>query len=139
MIEALICGKLIRQPELKTGQNNSQYCNFLMAVHVGEPENIVVSGMAFGGLAERVAKLEKGDALAVVGALKPTEWQDKATGETRHGLGVTVAEVVTPYDIKKKRKPETPENSARQGTYTPSPPYNAGKPHQRPFDDPIEF
>jgi single-stranded DNA-binding protein len=105
MLDALISGKLIKDTELKTGQSGKAYCQFLMTVHVGEPENIVISGIAFGSHAERVAKLGRGDALSVIGALKPTEWQDKATGETRRGLSVTVADVLCVYDIKKRRKP----------------------------------
>ena len=139
MLDALISGKLIKQPELKLSQNNKQYCNFLMAVHVGDPDNIVVSGIAFGSHAERIAKLGKGDAVSVIGGLKPSEWADKATGESKHGLSVTVANVLSVYDIKKKRKPDTPDNSTHQGTYTPSPAYNVNKPHDRPFNDEIEF
>ena len=103
MIESLISGKLIKDTELKTSQNNKQYCQFLLGVHIGEPENIVISGIAFGGHAERISKLGKGDAVSVVGALKPTEWQDKATNEVRRGLSVTVANVLSVYDIKKRR------------------------------------
>ena len=137
MLDALISGKLIKQPELKVSPNNKQYCQFLLGVHIGEPENIIVSGIAFGSHAERIAKLGKGDAISVIGGLKPSEWADKATGETKRGLSVTVANVLSVYDIKKKRKPDTPENSTHKGTYTLL--YNAGKPHHRPFDDEIEF
>jgi single-strand DNA-binding protein len=127
MLDALISGKLIKQPELKTSQNGKHYCQFLLGVHVGEPENIVISGIAFGTQAERVAKLGKGDALSVIGALKPTEWQDKATNESRHGLSVTVADVLSVYDIKKRRKPENPESGQHNA--------NGGK----PYDDDIGF
>ena len=123
MLDALISGKLIKDTELKTSQNGKPYTNFLLSVHVGEPENIVISGIAFGSHAERIAKLGKGDAVSVIGALKPTEWADKATGETRHGLSVTVADVLSVYDIKKRRKP-TEETPAFHGTYQPPPPYD---------------
>ncbi|MEQ1560407.1 MAG: hypothetical protein ABL933_15910 [Methyloglobulus sp.] len=63
MLDTLISGKLIKDTELKTSQNGKHYTNFLLSVHVGEPENIVVSGIAFGVHAERIAKLGKGDAL----------------------------------------------------------------------------
>ena len=135
MLETLCSGKLIKQPELKTGQSGKPYCQFLLGVHVGDPENIVISGIAFGGHAERISKLDKGDAVSVVGALKPTEWQDKATGETRRGLSVTVADVLSVYDISKKRKAAPAENSTQQDR----PPYDVGKPHHMPFNDPIEF
>ncbi len=104
----------------------------LLSVHVGEPENIVVSGIAFGSHAERIAKLGKGDAVSVIGALKPTEWADKATGESRRGLSVTVADVLSVYDIKKRK----PEASGFVGTYQPPPPYRAGG-QQHEFDDEI--
>lgn len=69
--------------------------------------NCELGGVAFGEHAERIAKLGRGDAVSVIGGLKPTEWQDKATNETRHGLSVTVSNVLSVYDISKKRKAET--------------------------------
>ena len=64
--------------------------------------DIVVSGVAFGEVAERIAKLQKGDSLAVIGSLKPTEWQDKNTGETKRGLNITASNALSVYDIKKR-------------------------------------
>ncbi len=52
-----------------------------MAVAVGDESPVVVSGIAFGDVAERIGKLAKGDCLAVVGALKPSQWNDKATAD----------------------------------------------------------
>jgi single-stranded DNA-binding protein len=135
MLDALISGKLIKQPELKTSQNGKPYTNFLLSVSIGEAENIVISGIAFGSHAERISKLGKGDAISVIGGLKPREWADKAAGETKRGLSVTVANVLSVYDIKKRRHSEIPDNS----TQLDRPPYNVNKPHHRPFDDPIGF
>ena len=50
---------------------------------------MIVSGVAFTETAEKIARLQKGDALSVVGSLKPSEWTDKATGVTKHGLSIT--------------------------------------------------
>jgi single-strand DNA-binding protein len=102
MIESLINGKLLRDTELRTG-NSSKYCNFLLSVAVGEPSPIVVSGIAFNEVAERIAKLKKGDALTVTGTLKPNLWQDKTSGETKHGLCVTVSDCLSVYDVKKRK------------------------------------
>ena len=81
--------------------------------------------MAFTETAEKIAKLQKGDALSVVGSLKSSEWVDKATGLLKHGLSVTVSNALSAYDIKKRRpvtdSPAKPENNAR------------------PFDDPLTF
>jgi single-strand DNA-binding protein len=103
MIDALINGKLLKDTELKTSANNNQYCNFLLSVSTGEPKPIVITGIAFNETAQRIAKLKKGDPLTVTGALKPNEWQDKATGETRHGLNITVSDCLSVYDVKRRK------------------------------------
>lgn len=104
MIEALIAGKLVKDPELKTSGGGVQYSHFLLSVPIGEEQPVIVSGVAFKDVAEGIAKLKKGDALSVAGSLKPSEWNDKATGETKHGLNVTVSHFLSAYDSQ-KRKP----------------------------------
>lgn len=130
MIDALISGKLIKTPELKTGQSGKPYAQFLLSVSVGDEQPVIVSGMSFGDVAERVTKLQKGDPLAVIGSLKPTEWTDKNTGAIKHGLSVTVNNILSPYDIKKRRPAPANETTGFQGKSGAEP---------RPFDDPIEF
>ncbi|MFZ2170947.1 MAG: single-stranded DNA-binding protein [Methylococcaceae bacterium] len=100
MIDALISGKLIKDTELRTGQSGKPYCQFMLSV--GEPQPIIVTGISFGEVAARIAKLGKGDAVSVIGSLKPTEWLDKL-GETKHGLNITVNNALSPYDIKKRK------------------------------------
>jgi single-strand DNA-binding protein len=126
MIDALISGKLIKTPDLRTGKTGNHYTQFLLSVAVGEEQPVIVSGIAFSETAERIAKLQKGDPLAVIGSLKPTEWTDKTTGETKHGLNVTANNALSPYDIK-KRKAVT-EGATNNAANT-----------NRPFDDPIDF
>jgi len=125
MIDALISGKLIRDPVLKTGPSGKPYANFLLSVSTGDEQPIIVSGIAFSDVAERIALLKKGDPLAVIGSLKPSEWADKATGETKHGLSVTVNNSLSPYDIKKRKA--VPDNAAPKTG------------NARPFDDDINF
>ena len=103
MLDALISGKLIRDCELKTSANGNDYCNFLLSVHTGEPVPMVITGIAFNEVAGKIARLKKGDALTVCGSLKPSKWTDKTTGETKHGLSVTVSNGLTVYDIKKRK------------------------------------
>jgi single-strand DNA-binding protein len=125
MIDALISGKLIKTPELKKGQSGKHYTQFLMSVSVGEEKPTVVSGMAFQEVAERIAKLQKGDPLAVIGSLKPSEWIDKATGALKSGLSITINNSLSPYDIKKRRP-------------AADVPVNAGS-HEKPFNDELLF
>lgn len=101
MIEALISGKLFRDCELKTSSKDKPYCNFMLSVNVGEPQPIIVSGIAFGEVAEQISALKKGDALSVAGALKPSQWTDKTSGETKHGFNVTVTQCLTAYDARR--------------------------------------
>ena len=70
----------------------------MLSVMVGEPQPIIVSGIAFGEVAEQISALKKGDALAVAGSLKPSQWSDKTTGETKHGFNVTVQKCLTAYN-----------------------------------------
>ncbi|EIC30577.1 MULTISPECIES: single-stranded DNA-binding protein [Methylomicrobium] len=121
MIDALITGKLLRDPVLKTGPSGKPYCSFLLSVPTGDGEPVIVSGIAFADVAERIGKLAKGDAASVAGSLKPSEWTDKTTGELKHGLNVTVSAALTAYDIKKRRgNGESGSNSSappHRGTY----------------------
>lgn len=84
MIDALISGKLINTPELRTGQSGKAYTRFILSVPVGDEQPAIVSGIAFSETAERISKLQKGDPLSVIGSLKPTEWNDKNTGQLKH-------------------------------------------------------
>lgn len=103
MIDALISGKLIRDPQLKTGASGKPFANFMLSVPVADGENVIVSGIAFGDVAERIAKLQKDDALAVTGSLALSSWTAKITGELKHGLNCTVSAALSAYDVKKRR------------------------------------
>jgi single-strand DNA-binding protein len=128
MIDALISGKLIKDPSLRIGQSGNNFTQFLLSVHIGEIDSIVVGGIAFGEIAEKIALLKKGDPLSVIGSLKPSEWIDKNTNETRHGLSVTVNDSLSPYDIKKRKiKPKT------------KPTENDSSDDEQYFDDELTF
>jgi single-strand DNA-binding protein len=140
MIDALISGKLIKDPVQKIGQSGKPFCNFMLAVPVADGEPILVSGIAFSETAEKIAKLQKGDALSVTGSLKPTEWADRATGELKRGLSVTVSAALSAYDIRKRRgstEGKTAENApqTRNDRQRNAPPTQGGY----DFDDPIGF
>ncbi|MFZ2170549.1 MAG: single-stranded DNA-binding protein [Methylococcaceae bacterium] len=106
MIDALISGKLIKDPATKTGPSGKPFTQFLLSCHIGEESPVIVAGICFAEVAGRVALLKKGDSLVVVGSLKPSEWVDKVTNEIKHGLSITANNALSVYDIK-KRKPQT--------------------------------
>ena len=132
MIDALVSGKLIRDPQIKTSANGNQYVQFLMSVsNHGEADTQVISGIGFDeSVVNKINLLKKGDSLAVVGSLKQTEWQDKATNETKHGLSITANQSLSVYDIK-KRKPK-PATDSPAGS-----PANGNSP--KPYDDELTF
>lgn len=103
MIESLIMGKLFKDIELKKSSKQTLYCNFMLSVLVGDQKPILVSGIAFNDQAEKIARFKKGDSLSVVGSLKPNQWPDKTTGEIKHGLTLTVQDLLSVYDLKKRR------------------------------------
>ncbi|MDD5581196.1 MAG: hypothetical protein PHY16_18250 [Methylobacter sp.] len=57
--------------------------------------------------------------------MKPTEWPDKTTGEIKHGLSLTVAAVLSAYDITKRRSEPITTEPPKQAAF--------------PFNDPIPF
>lgn len=107
MIDALINGKLLKDTELKTSANGNDYCNFMLQVSTGEPSQMLITGIAFNEVAERIARLKKGDALTVTGALNSTKWTDKTTGETKQGLNVTVSDCLSVYNVKRRKSVTT--------------------------------
>jgi len=124
MIDALVSGKLIRDPQLKTSSNGNQYVQFLMSVsNHGEADTQVISGIGFDeSVVDKINLLKKGDSLAVVGSLKQTEWQDRVTNETKHGLSITANQSLSLYDIKKRKpKPaaDSPEPKSANGNEPP--------------------
>ena len=131
MIDALISGKLIRDPQVRTSANGNQYVQFLMSVSShGEADTQVMSGIGFDeAVVDKINLLKKGDSLCVVGSLKQTEWQDKNTNELKHGLSITANQSLSLYDIK-KRKPKSAADNHAAKTSGNEPP---------PFDDPLDF
>ena len=127
MIDALLSGKLIRDPQIKTSSNGNQYVQFLMSVsNHCEADTQVISGIGFDeSVVNKINLLKKGDSLAVVGSLKQTEWQDKATNETKHGLSITANQSLSVYDIKKRKpKPAADSPAGNPASGDPSHPFN---------------
>jgi len=103
MLDALISGKLIKDPRSGNSAGGTAYTQFMLSVPVGEPQPMVITGVAFGDVAGRIAKLQKGDSMSVIGSLKPTEWTDKTTSEIKHGMNVTANNALSVYDIQKRK------------------------------------
>lgn len=134
MIAALCSGTIIRDPKSGTSASGTRWANSTIRVpcgtnREGEAETAFVSVIAFGDVADQLARLGKGDAIAVQGPMKPTTY-DK-DGEERHGLEIIAQAVLTPYTIKKKRGDQSGPKPVRQTQ-------PAGR-HEHEFDDTVTF
>lgn len=113
-IEAALCGTVGTVPELKTSAGGKPWAAFNVAVNYKDEEepNWVRVAM-FGETAEKLCgNLIKDDRVYVEGNLKLSHWNDKATGEAKHGLQVAAWKVSKMGAIGQK-KLKTPRAGSR--------------------------
>ena len=133
MLSALASGTLVRDPKSGISASGTRWANTTIRCNVGQSkegdaETAFITVVAFGDVAERLARLAKGDAVSVQGNLKPTEYQKD--GETRHGLEIIAQALLSPYDLKKKRS----DGDAHQDQRPPQREHGG-----RDFDDELRF
>lgn len=100
-ITALIVGKLIADPDTRTGNSGRPFTTARMAAGTDD-ESVLCSVIAFGTAGEQLAALGKGDSLAITGRTKPKAWTGKE-GEQRAGLDVVADQILTAYHLRRKR------------------------------------
>lgn len=109
MIDGLITGKLHGTSQERTSKNGKQFVTAKLKAATHEGESLFINVLAFNDAAQ-AALLALGDAVAVSasasGSIKPTAWQDK-DGNTRTGLDMIAAQVLTAYSIDKRRRAVT--------------------------------
>ena len=103
MIDALIQGKVYGQPQTRTDANGKPYSFGKIRAAAGNGEGVFVSVIVFGQAALQFEALQDGDAVALLGSLTPKAYADKATGEPRAALDMQVLQVMTPYQLSKRR------------------------------------
>jgi single-strand DNA-binding protein len=109
-IEAAFSGRVGRDAEAKVSAKGALWCAFSVAVDGNEEQPTWVRVAAFGDVAQRcVDELRKGSQVYVEGALRQSSWQDKQTGETRHGLEVAAWRVEALGQIG-ERRPSKPKD-----------------------------
>jgi single-strand DNA-binding protein len=129
MLDVLIGGRLVRDPQVRTGQGGKSFTTALVRVPVGQgEESLLASVIAFQAVAERLARLRAGDAVSLTGSARLSSWEKD--GETHHGLAVTASALLTAYDARKRRG--DPQASGATGKA------GAAGPEADP-DDPLDF
>ena len=96
MNEVRISGRLTHEPAVKQLENASTMAVASLAINDSYITPTGKQGQAttfvditvWGQEAERLAKLQKGQEVQVVGALRQSQWQDKQTGQKRIKLYV---------------------------------------------------
>ena len=106
MLSALASGTLVRDPKSGTSASGTKWANTTIRANVGQSrecdaETAFITVVCFGDVADRLAKLDKGDAISVQGTIKTTTYEKD--GETRHGLEIVANGILSAYDIRKKR------------------------------------
>lgn len=113
MLEVLISGRLIRDPQTRQGKSGQNFTTALVRVPAGHGEDhVVASVIAFQGEGEKLARLRAGDSVSVAGSAKLTVWQKE--GEARPGLDVTASGILSPYETRKRQG--APERKAANGS-----------------------
>lgn len=92
MLEALITGKLLRDPQTRTGQSGKPFTTALVRVPTEREESMLANVIAFGDAGERLGRLKAGDAVSMAGSAKLSEWEKD--GQTNHGLSVTATAIL---------------------------------------------
>ncbi len=110
MNSVFLSGNLVRDPELKTTQSGTDVCDFSIAVNEVYKETKkthFVECTAFGQPARYMTSYaRKGDKVLVHGKLYQQTWDDKATGNKKSKLTVTVIQV----ELSSKKKDDVPQD-----------------------------
>lgn len=127
MTMSLFCsGELIRDPERKTSTKGTGYVTALLKAG----EELLNLSAFDSGIADRLASLKKGAALAVSGRLQARPYTDR-DGTLRAGLSVTVTELMVGAAPPQRAAPRSRNDRAPK-------PAGAGA-GGAPFDDDIAF
>ena len=85
-IEAAFFGSLARDVELKTAKSGKPWASLLVMVDTGEENTQLVQTAVFAETADKLAGAAKGTRVYCEGVLSLNQWNDKTTGEVKHGL-----------------------------------------------------
>lgn len=104
MIDGLIAGRIYGDPQSREDANGKFYSVGKVKAATSGGENLLVSVIVFGDAAQQFLALSDGDSVALAGSLTPKVWTDKTTGEPRAGLDMQVQQVLSAYQLQKKRQ-----------------------------------
>jgi hypothetical protein len=96
---ALVSGTLAADPQARISSNGKPY-----AIGTIREDDLFVSWIAFGEHVKRLVDFGKGDALALGGKAKLTQWTGR-DGVERHGVSLVVETIAAAKPAPQPRKP----------------------------------
>jgi single-stranded DNA-binding protein len=104
VLNVLASGVLVAQPQRRTAAAGKDYATCTMRTATDGADAVLCSLIAFAPDAvDALVALGKGDALAIAGRAKLSNWIGK-DGNEAHGLSVVADKVLTVYAAAKTRK-----------------------------------
>jgi single-stranded DNA-binding protein len=104
VIDALIGGKLYGAPQSRMSKSGATFATAKVRTPMANGENIFINVIAFAdAVVIALLALKDGDSVALSGELTPKCWTNK-NGETKPALDLVAHNVLTPYDVTRKRK-----------------------------------
>jgi len=104
MIDALVAGKLYGPAEERESKQGKPFVTAKVRAAAGNSESLFVNVIAFdAGARAALLALDDGDPVALVGALTPKAWIDRA-GNARPTVDLVAHGVMTTYHVTRKRR-----------------------------------
>ena len=139
MIDALIAGRVYGQPTARTGKNGKSFAVAKVRAAAGDGESLFLSVIAFDEApCKALLALSDGDSVALSGTLTPKVWTDRE-GNTRPALDLVAHQVLTSYNVTKKRAAVRPPTAPERPSHDA---WIAAAPHDRSNQgdvDPLDF
>ena len=149
MIDALVAGKIHKQPQSRVASNGKRFCTTVLRASGRDGNGLFVSVIAFSQTAcDALLALDEGDSVALAGELTPKIYTPRDGSEPRPSLDLVAHRVLSEYHVTRKRKamadaktaersdaPREPESSEANQHEPPS----GGEGEHEELDDAIPF
>lgn len=110
-IESLISGSLTKDAELKRSSSGKSYVTMVVKLEAGGEKPLFCRASLFGDDCETVAKLRKGDSVALVGKLEIGVWM--ASDGATPSVSMLAHRAISPAAKKPKRQ-AAPKDDTQQ-------------------------
>ncbi|MGZ5052332.1 MAG: single-stranded DNA-binding protein [Methylobacter sp.] len=133
MIQASIYGRLGKDPKESTTKAGNPMVTVSVAVDAGKApgeETLWVSVIAFGQVAESLARHQQGDCIGVMGKLTKSHYQGQ-DGHERESWSIMADALHSSRTVR----PGSTKRTGKPNTTRPQPDYDGGY----PFNDPVPF